>query len=347
LLSQLFIFIVTPVLMYSLVWILVLSHNINTILATGLMVVGCLPTTISSCVVYTDMAKGNTEGALLNACLSNCLCVVLSPFLLSILKFSTTKYPSILEDIDQAKNVFLNLLISILIPLIVGLIVRFLLSRFSRFTTVWLEKYKKIATPLSSVFLLINIFLVFCSTFNKNSARDASGLRDFFVLLCFLPFMHAIYILSSFFVSGIKKLGFSHADRVAIVFVASQKTIGIAIPLITRMFGNDKDAGTIVLPILVYHPLQMFFSAFLAGRLKSFVKSENINIDNSGFVLIENEDDTPINENDIPLKVFSSNLNENEKNEQNVVIENVDVCNENENGVVLADIIVKEEETVT
>eukprot|EP01112_Ceratiomyxa_fruticulosa_P008838 TRINITY_DN2290_c0_g2_i2.p1 TRINITY_DN2290_c0_g2~~TRINITY_DN2290_c0_g2_i2.p1 ORF type:complete len:403 (+),score=54.37 TRINITY_DN2290_c0_g2_i2:74-1210(+) len=253
LLSQLFIFIITPVLMYSLVWMLVLSNTITTVLATGLMVVGCLPTTISTCVVYTDMAKGNTAGALLNACVSNSLCVVVSPFLLSILKFSTkTKYPSILEDINQAKNVFFNLLVSILIPLIAGLIVRFILSRFASFRNVWLEKYKKIATPLSSIFMLINIFLVFCSTFAKNSARDASGLRDFFVLLCFLPLMHAVYILTSFFVSGIKKLGFSHADRVAVVFVSSQKAISIAIPLITRIYGYDKDSATIVLPILVY-----------------------------------------------------------------------------------------------
>jgi len=54
-------------------------------LYAGIFAVAVLPTTISSCIVFTQVSGGNLMGTMFNAALANSLGVVLSPLLLSLL----------------------------------------------------------------------------------------------------------------------------------------------------------------------------------------------------------------------------------------------------------------------
>ncbi len=55
-------------------------------------------------------------------------------------------------------------------------------------------------------------------------------------------------------------------DEIAAVFCGSKKTLASGIPLAALIFGNHPGLGLIVLPIMLYHQLQLFVCAALAYR---------------------------------------------------------------------------------
>jgi sodium/bile acid cotransporter 7 len=55
-------------------------------------------------------------------------------------------------------------------------------------------------------------------------------------------------------------------DEAAVVFCASKKTIAAGVPMAKLIFGASPALGMIVLPLILYHQLQLFVCSFLARR---------------------------------------------------------------------------------
>jgi sodium/bile acid cotransporter 7 len=62
------------------------------------------------------------------------------------------------------------------------------------------------------------------------------------------------------------------ADEVAIIFCGSQKSAITGVPMAHLLFTGPA-AGMIVLPIIIYHQLQLWIGAWLARRYASVVPS--------------------------------------------------------------------------
>jgi solute carrier family 10 (sodium/bile acid cotransporter), member 7 len=62
-----------------------------------------------------------------------------------------------------------------------------------------------------------------------------------------------------------RAFGFDHADEVATVFCGSQKSLVSGIPIASVLFAGPT-LGVIVLPIMIYHPMQLVVSAWVARR---------------------------------------------------------------------------------
>ena len=61
-------------------------------------------------------------------------------------------------------------------------------------------------------------------------------------------------------------LGLARADRIAAVFCGSKKTLASGVPMAKLMFGANPALGVILLPIMIYHPLQLVVCGVLAER---------------------------------------------------------------------------------
>ena len=64
---------------------------------------------------------------------------------------------------------------------------------------------------------------------------------------------------------GARLLGFSHEDEVAIVFCGSKKTLATGVPMAGVLFPAAM-VGQVVLPLMMFHQLQLFVCAVLARR---------------------------------------------------------------------------------
>jgi sodium/bile acid cotransporter 7 len=60
-------------------------------------------------------------------------------------------------------------------------------------------------------------------------------------------------------------LGFSRADEIAIVFCGSKKSLASGLPMATVLFAGQS-AGLIVLPLMLFHQIQLMACAMMARR---------------------------------------------------------------------------------
>jgi len=62
-----------------------------------------------------------------------------------------------------------------------------------------------------------------------------------------------------------RRLGFSREDEITIVFCGSKKSLVSGVPMAKVLF-DSQAAGAIVLPLMVFHQLQLMVCAVLAQR---------------------------------------------------------------------------------
>jgi predicted Na+-dependent transporter len=138
---QLFIFLGVPVLI--LVPAFLIGGNLaDPAVWVGLAAVAVLPTTISSCIAFTQVAGGNVPLSMLNSALSNALGILLSPLLLSLLiglapeavQAGGVTTPAatggaVLLGREATLSIFGSLARLMVAPAIIGQVVRILLLR--------------------------------------------------------------------------------------------------------------------------------------------------------------------------------------------------------------------------
>ena len=62
-----------------------------------------------------------------------------------------------------------------------------------------------------------------------------------------------------------RRLGFSREDRIAIVFCGSKKSLASGVPMAKVLFAGGA-LGAVVLPLMLFHQLQLMVCAVLAQR---------------------------------------------------------------------------------
>jgi len=63
-----------------------------------------------------------------------------------------------------------------------------------------------------------------------------------------------------------RMLGFSHEDRIVILFCGSKKSLATGVPLAGVLFPAAQ-VGAIILPLMFFHQIQLMVCAVLARRL--------------------------------------------------------------------------------
>jgi sodium/bile acid cotransporter 7 len=59
-------------------------------------------------------------------------------------------------------------------------------------------------------------------------------------------------------------LGLPTEDRIAAVFCGSKKTLASGVPMAHLIFGANPALGLILMPIMIYHPLQLAVGGVMA-----------------------------------------------------------------------------------
>jgi sodium/bile acid cotransporter 7 len=62
-----------------------------------------------------------------------------------------------------------------------------------------------------------------------------------------------------------RRLGFNREDRIAIVFCGSKKSLASGVPMAKVLFAGGA-LGAVVLPLMLFHQLQLMVCAVLAQR---------------------------------------------------------------------------------
>lgn len=218
-------------------------------LSLGLFFLCALPSTVSSSVAMTASAQGNVAGAVFNATLSSLIGVVLTPLWLAwVMKASGLSQP--------IGPVVFDLFKWLIVPLALG-------RALCPWLGAWALRYKARIGVVDRCTILLLVYTSFCDAF-KNRVWS-SGSSGQIVLLLFICVALFALIMTLMTVAA-KSLGMSRGDRIAAVFCGSKKTIASGVPMAKLIFGTHPGLGFILLPIMIYHPLQLLICGMLAQR---------------------------------------------------------------------------------
>ena len=148
---QSFIFLLVPIYFFATARLFANALDGN--LLIGFYALAALPTTVSSCIIFTQSAEGNVVATMFNTALANALGVFLSPIILSFMLRSTSSG----LPISELASVLGGLALKMLLPIALGQFVR-------RFVRVWIDGHKKGLSITSNVFVLTILHFAFAKT---------------------------------------------------------------------------------------------------------------------------------------------------------------------------------------
>ncbi|WP_230771882.1 bile acid:sodium symporter family protein [Sphingomonas sp. Leaf4] len=224
-----------------------LKGHVDDGLVTGLVFVALLPSTVQSSIAFTSIARGNVAAALCCASLSNLVGVVLTPVLATLL-LGTAAGGMSLDAIG-------DIALQILLPFVVGQCARPLIGD-------WLAGKKTLTMLVDRGSILLVVYAAF-------SAGMVAGIwsrvtpRDLGLVLLLDGALLAMVL--GFTTIASRLLRFSREDEIAIVFCGSKKSMASGLPIANILF-PAATVGLIVLPLMLFHQMQLMVCAALARR---------------------------------------------------------------------------------
>ena len=221
----------------------------------GLVAVAAAPCTMAAASVWTRRAGGNDAVSLLTTLLTNGLCFVFTPALVAWLAGEAV-------SVDAAAMAW-RLIKTALVPATAGQLTRLLLLRMAD-----LDRLKTSLGVIAQAGILVIVFGA--SLKAGQQMTTAAGLGSGVAVAVMVASCLAIHLTAAAAAWwGGLAIGLSPADAAATLFAGSQKTLPIAMLVVTdpQMLGSA-GAALAPVPVLTYHALQLFADTLIADRLR-------------------------------------------------------------------------------
>jgi sodium/bile acid cotransporter 7 len=219
------------------------------LVALGFLYLGTLPSTVQSATAYCSLAEGNVAHSVVAAALLNILGVVITAPLFSALGGSE----GAALDLGGLQKVALILLL----PFVIGQVAQ---NRFGHLV----REHRTLATWMDRTSIAIAVYVAFSGAVEEG-LWTLVGPGEWAVILLAVCVLLAFAFGGAWLVGGVGRL--ERGDRIALMYSGGQKSIAMGAPLASVLFG-PATAGLVLLPVLVYHLLQLVLSAPLATRLR-------------------------------------------------------------------------------
>jgi solute carrier family 10 (sodium/bile acid cotransporter), member 7 len=212
--------------------------------ALGLVVMASVPATLSSGIVMTQLAGGDGVKALALTIILNLIGVFVLPLTLQ----ATLGSAGIVELSPWA--LLLQLIQIVLLPFIIGTLLR----RIEKLRlNLLLLKYTPSLCVISTVWMSLSS--------STDTLREINAGLLLLILLC-AGVVHGVLQVLCW---GSRKFyRVDRAESLALLFTASQKTLPVAIGVLTAM---DHPAGIAIVACILFHFLQLFWDAILASHM--------------------------------------------------------------------------------
>ena len=226
----------------------ILSPLVTTELYTGVLYLCMLPATVQSAIAFTSMARGNVPAAVCSASASTLLGVFVTPLLVNLLVVPG-------GDAGTSFDAIGRILLQLMAPFVAGHLLR-----------PWIGGFvKRHAAGLKFVdqgSILLVVYTAFSAAVIEGLWTQVPlGALAGLVLICGVVLTLALVITSW----TARRLGFGKADEATIVFCGSKKSLASGIPMAHVLFAAPA-VGAIVLPLMLFHQIQLMVCAVLARR---------------------------------------------------------------------------------
>ncbi len=248
---HLFVQLITFLLFPVIGWILrpFFSGEAGEMLWFGIFFLCILPSTVSSSVVMVGIAGGNVPAAIFNASISSLLGVFITPLWLGLFSFGG-------DAVISLNDVILKLILQVLLPVMAGMLL------FNKLEGWALGRAKWIRTFDQAIILLI-VYCSFCKSFDEN-LFDGLAFRDLFLLSLGMLALFGVVFYFTWWMG--QRLHFNREDKITAAFCGSKKSLVQGALMSNVMFAGSPFAGIVLIPIMIYHALQLVIVGIIAQR---------------------------------------------------------------------------------
>jgi len=238
-------FVVFPVL--GLIIVTLARPWLSADLATGLMFLAVLPSTVQSSIAFTSIARGNVPAALCSASISNLAGIVVTPLLVALLLSNS--------GVGFSLGALRDIALQLLLPFALGQVARPFIGKF-------IAAHRKLTTIVDRGSILLIVYAAFSEGMVAGVWSRLSW-PSLVLVIALDIIMLALALVITTFLS--RRLAFSKEDEIAIVFCGSKKSMASGIPMANILFAGQA-VSLIVLPLMLFHQIQLMVCADLARR---------------------------------------------------------------------------------
>jgi sodium/bile acid cotransporter 7 len=212
----------------------------------GLLFLTLVPSTIQSSIAFTSLARGNVPAAICAGSFSSLVGIVLTPLLAAALLHGGGG--------GFSADSLLRIVLQLLVPFVAGQLLRPWIGAF-------VTRHKKVLGPVDRGSILLVVYTAFSAGVVQGVWHRVSPVR-LGGLLAVEAVLLCVMLLLTWY--GSKALRFSREDRIAVQFAGSKKSLASGLPMASVLFGAH--ASTAVLPLMLFHQMQLMVCAVIAKR---------------------------------------------------------------------------------
>lgn len=212
----------------------------------GFLFLCLVPSTVQSSINFTSIARGNIAGAIVSASISNLLGVFITP-LLALLVMSTTGM-----KLDPSS--ILDIAAQILLPFVLGQLSR-------RWTADFVARHRRLKLVDQASIVLV-VYKAF-SQGVREGLWQQTGVSDLAAIVVTTGVLLGVMLWLTWHAPA--WLRFNRRDQITIQFCGTKKSLATGVPMASVMFPAAQ-VGMIVLPLMVFHMVQLVVCGALASR---------------------------------------------------------------------------------
>ncbi|MDQ0653815.1 bile acid:sodium symporter family protein [Pseudomonas cedrina] len=226
----------------------VLSPLIGKDLYMGMLFLCALPATVQSAIAFTSLARGNIPAAICSAAASSLFGIFLTPLLVTLLM-------NVHGEGGSTVDAILKISVQLLLPFVAGQIAR-------RWIGAWVGRNKSWLKFVDQGSILLVVYGAFSQAVIEGIWHQIPlwELGGLVVACCVLL---ALVLVAATLLG--KAFGFSHEDRITILFCGSKKSLATGVPMAQVLFAGAT-MGVLILPLMLFHQIQLMVCAALAQR---------------------------------------------------------------------------------
>ncbi len=236
----------------------VLEPLVTPALYIGILYICVLPSTVQSSIAFTSVAHGNVPAAVCSASASSLIGIFITPLMVDLLIMPHSGGGGF-----DSSSAVMQIIVLLLVPFIAGQIAR-------RWIYGWIQRHPISVKIVDQGSILLVVYTAFSEAVNEGLWHQLP-----LPALVGVAIVSAILLAIMMFITtfGSRLIGFNKEDEITIVFCGSKKSLASGIPMAKVLFVGHP-IGMLVLPLMLFHQLQLMVCAVLAQRYANRLKHE-------------------------------------------------------------------------
>ncbi|OFE44438.1 bile acid:sodium symporter [Acinetobacter towneri] len=217
----------------------------------GFLFMCFLPSTVQSSIAFTSVAKGNVASAVCSASFSNLIGMFITPVLVGIFILGQSKH-----GFDPTNSI-IQITLLLLVPFILGQLLR-------PYVFPQMLKLPKLVKVFDQGSILMVVYGAFSGAVVAGLWHQVSGMTLLLLIIACSVLLTLVMWLAWVVPQW---LGFAREDQIAAFFCSSKKTLASGVPMAQILF-IGQPLGMIVLPIMIFHQIQLMVCGVIANYLE-------------------------------------------------------------------------------